>query len=143
MKSLASFLALPGGDRRLLMRAVLMLILVRAALHLVPIVRLRDWTGRMRPGNNRPAGQIIWAVRAATRRVPGATCLSSALALQRMLSSNGHRSQVHIGVARVSSAFVAHAWLVYDGAVVIGEEEHESYTRLTAWDAGQRFGSAG
>ena len=59
-----------------------------------------------------------------------------------MLSSNGHRSQVHIGVARVSSAFVAHAWLVYDGAVVIGEEEHESYTRLTAWDAGQHFGSA-
>ena len=58
MKSLASFLALPGGDRRLLMRAVLMLILVRAALHLVPIVRLRDWTGRMRPGNNRPAGRI-------------------------------------------------------------------------------------
>jgi hypothetical protein len=142
VKSLASLLALSGSDRRLLMQAILMLMLVRGALHLVPIVRLRNWTGRMRPGD-RPAGRIIWAVRAAARRVPGATCLSSALALQRLLSSNGHRSQVHIGVARISSAFVAHAWLVHDGAVVIGEEEHESYTRLTAWDAHNRLGPAG
>ncbi len=67
--------------------------------------------------------------------MPGATCLCSALALQRLLSSAGHPSQVHIGVARDATGFMAHAWLVHDGVVVIGEEEHERYTRLTAWDA--------
>lgn len=142
MKSLAAFFALTGSDRRLLVKAGLMLALVRSALHLVPIERLRAWTGRVQPGN-RPADRIIWAVRTAARRVPGTTCLCSALALQRMLSSNGHRSQVHIGVARVSSAFIAHAWLVHDGTVAIGEEEHERYTRLTAWDARETLGSAG
>ncbi len=142
MRSLAAFFALPGRDRRLLMKAGLMLALVRSALHLVSIERLRAWTGHVRPGN-RPADRIIWAVRTAARRVPGTTCLTSALALQRMLSSNGHRSQVHIGVARVSSGFIAHAWLVHDDTVAIGEEEHERYTRLTAWDARETLGSAG
>ncbi len=142
MKSLAAFLALKGSDRWLLMEASLMLACVRGALHVVSIDRLRKWTGHVRPGRH-PADRIIWAVRAAARRVPGTTCLSSALSLQRMLSSNGHRSQIHIGVAREASVFIAHAWLVHDGNVVIGEEEHERYTRLTAWEAREPFGSAG
>jgi hypothetical protein len=74
--------------------------------------------------------------------VPGATCLSSALTLQRLLSSAGHPSQVHIGVARDASGFMAHAWLVHDGVVVIGEEEHERYAHLTAWDARKTFGTS-
>lgn len=119
-----------------------MLALVRAALHLVSIERLRAWTGRVRPGNT-PADRIIWAVRTAARRIPATTCLSSALTLQRMLSSEGHLSQTHIGVARDASGFIAHAWLVHDGVVVIGEEEHERYTRLTAWEARETLGSPG
>lgn len=142
MSLLTAFLALKGSDRRLLVEASLVLAIVRVALRVASIDRLRDWTGRVRPGS-RPAARIIWAVRAAARRVPGTTCLSSALSLQRMLSASGHRSQVHIGVARDSSGFIAHAWLVHDGSVVIGEEEHERYTRLTAWDAREPYGSAG
>lgn len=142
MKPFAAFFALPRGDRLLIVKAAATLVLVRAALHVVSIERLRAWTGHLRTGT-RPADRIIWAVRTAARRVPGATCLCSALALQRLLSSEGHRSQVHIGVARDITGFIAHAWLVHDGAVVIGEEEHERYTRLTAWDARESFGSPG
>ena len=142
VKPLAAFFALPRGDRALLVRAAATLVLVRAALHLVSIERLRAWTGLLRAGT-RPADGIIWAVRTAARRVPGNTCLCSALALQRLLSSEGHKSQVHIGVARDTTGFIAHAWLVHDGAVVIGEEEHERYTRLTAWDARETFGTPG
>jgi hypothetical protein len=142
MKPLATFLALPGSDRLLLVKAAATLVAVRCALHLVSIERLRSWAGRLRQGD-RPAARIIWSVRTAARRVPGATCLSSALALQRLLSSAGHPSQVHIGVARDDSGFVAHAWLVHDGVVVIGEEEHERYVQLTAWDARKTFGTSG
>ncbi len=140
MRPLATFLALPGSDRLLLVRATATLVAVRCALHLVSIERLRAWAGHLREGN-RPADPIIWSVRTAARRVPGATCLSSALALQRLLSSAGHPSQVHIGVARDASGFMAHAWLVHDGVVVIGEEEHERYAHLTAWDARKTFGT--
>lgn len=141
MKRLAAFLALPGSDRLLLVRAVATLVVVRCALHLVSIERLRAWAGHLRE-SNRPAAPIIWSVRTAARHVPGATCLSSALALQRLLSSAGHPSQVHIGVARDASGFMAHAWLVHDGVVVIGEEEHERYAHLTAWDARKTLGTS-
>jgi hypothetical protein len=141
LKPLATFLALPASDRLLLVRAAATLVAVRCALHLVSIERLRTWAGHLRKGN-RPADSIIWSVRTAARRVPGATCLSSALALQRLLSSAGHPSQVHIGVARDTSGFMAHAWLVHDGVVVIGEEEHERYAHLTAWDTRKTLGTS-
>jgi len=138
---LAAFLALPGSDRLLLVKAAATLVAVRCALHLVSIERLRSWAGHLREAN-RPVDRIIWSVRTAARRVPGATCLSSALTLQRLLSSAGHPSQVHIGVARDASGFMAHAWLVHDGVVVIGEEEHERYAHLTAWDARKTLGTS-
>jgi hypothetical protein len=138
---LSAFLALPGSDRLLLVKAAATLVAVRCALHLVSIERLRSWAGHLREAN-RPVDRIIRSVRTAARRVPGATCLSSALTLQRLLSSAGHPSQVHIGVARDASGFMAHAWLVHDGVVVIGEEEHERYAHLTAWDARKTFGTS-
>lgn len=141
MNRLAAFLALPGSDRLLLVKAAATLVAVRCALHLVSIERLRSWAGHLREAN-RPVDRIIWSVRTAARRVPGATCLSSALTLQRLLSSAGHPSQVHIGVARDASGFMAHAWLVHDGVVVIGEEEHERYAHLTAWDARKTLGTS-
>ncbi|MDP3239401.1 MAG: lasso peptide biosynthesis B2 protein [Reyranella sp.] len=141
MNRLSAFLALPGSDRLLLVKAAATLVAVRCALHLVSIERLRSWAGHLREAN-RPVDRIIWSVRTAARRVPGATCLSSALTLQRLLSSAGHPSQVHIGVARDASGFMAHAWLVHDGVVVIGEEEHERYAHLTAWDARKTFGTS-
>lgn len=141
MNRLTAFLALPGSDRLLLVKAAATLVAVRCALHLVSIERLRSWAGHLREAN-RPVDRIIWSVRTAARRVPGATCLSSALTLQRLLSSAGHPSQVHIGVARDASGFMAHAWLVHDGVVVIGEEEHERYAHLTAWDAHKTLGTS-
>lgn len=141
MTRLAAFFTLPHGDRLLLIKAATTLMLVRGALHLVPLERLRAWSGHLR-ADTLPADRIIWAVRTAARHVPGVTCLSSALALQRLLSSAGQPSQVHIGVARDASGFLAHAWLVHDGAIVIGEDEQERYTRLTSWDAGKPLGTS-
>jgi hypothetical protein len=37
---------------------------------------------------------------------------------------------------------MAHAWLVHDGIVVIGEEEHERYAHLTSWDARKTLGTS-
>ena len=132
MRSVATFLALPGSDRRLLLGALATLVRVRAGLRLQSIERLKTWAQQVKAGDS-PADRLAWAVRIASRRLPGTSCLASALALQRLLSQQGLASELHIGVARQAGAFAAHAWLTHRGEIVIGEEEHEDFTQLVAW----------
>jgi len=132
MRKLAVFCTLPGEDRRLLLDAFVAAALFRLALFFFSIDRLRTWAARA--GRSRqPLDRIVWAGRVAARRVPGTTCLSSALALQRLLSAHGHDSELHIGVAHEDGAFAAHAWVEQDGRVLIGEAERRTYTRLVSW----------
>ncbi|MCA0302737.1 MAG: lasso peptide biosynthesis B2 protein [Proteobacteria bacterium] len=132
MKSLAKLLSLPAEDRRLLGRALATNVEARLALHVLSIDRLRAWATR--PGTaTRDVERIVWAGRAAARRTPFATCLSSALALQRLLAAHGHDSELHIGVAGDDGVFAAHAWLEREGRILIGEDDRARYTRLTGW----------
>lgn len=140
MSPVATFIAMPGADRLLLLRALTTLAAVRLGLRLLSVEKLRGFAssrGAARPGaGSVPADRLAWAVRIARRRLPGTSCLASALALQRMLSADGHDSELHIGVARTGGDFAAHAWLTHKGEILVGEEEHEDYTRLVAWRAG-------
>jgi hypothetical protein len=132
MGAVATFLALPGSDRRLLLGALATIVRVRAGLRLQSIEPLKTWAQQPGTGNV-PAGRLAWAARIAARRLPGTTCLASALALQRLLSQHGHLSELHIGVARQGPSFAAHAWLMHRGEIVIGAEQHEEFTQLVAW----------
>jgi hypothetical protein len=81
--------------------------------------------------------QFVWAVRAVSRSVPGATCLTQALAAQVLLTRAGHPSRVEIGVAKSEkNQFQAHAWLVLGDQVLIGGAGVERYTPLVAWEEG-------
>ncbi|CAN5867869.1 hypothetical protein BH11PSE3_BH11PSE3_08110 [soil metagenome] len=142
MRPVAKFFALPGADRRLLVEALATLVLVRLGLRMVAIERLRAWARRMRPGSA-PVERLAWAVRVASRRLPGTTCLGSALTLQRLLSTGGHPSELHIGVARQADNFAAHAWLTCNGRILVGAEEQAGYTPLVAWRAGGSPGAGG
>ena len=64
-------------------------------------------------------------------------CLASAFALQRLLSREGHASELHIGVARDGAGFAAHAWLTSAGRILVGEEEREAYKPLVAWPSAE------
>ena len=132
MRRLAAFLALSGEDKRLLLEALAACAWFRLALYFVSANRLRglvEQSGR----NGRPVERIVWAVRTVTRWTPGATCLVSGLALQRMLGRHGHRSELHIGVSRTGGVFAAHAWVERDGRVLVGEGELDTYVRLVSW----------
>ncbi|MDI1267297.1 MAG: lasso peptide biosynthesis B2 protein [bacterium] len=135
MRQVAAFCALSWSDRRLLIEAFATLVLVRVALHAWTIERLRRWAGRLERGA-KPVDRIVWAVRTASRWTPGTTCLGSALALQRLLSAEGYVSELHIGIARQQPGLVAHAWVVHEGRILIGEDEQATYTQLTNWRAG-------
>jgi hypothetical protein len=135
------FLALPAADRGLLIQALVTTVMVRLALPLVAIGRLRAWATAMGSGTT-PVDRIAWAAGAATRSIPGTTCLVSALALQRLLSRQGHVSELRIGVAKENQAFAAHAWLICEGRVLAGEEEHAAFTPLAAWTSTDHSGGA-
>jgi hypothetical protein len=52
----------------------------------------------------------------ASQWVPGATCLSQALALHRLLVCAGFPSIIKIGVRKdAQTGFEAHAWVEHDG----------------------------
>ncbi|HVC21763.1 MAG TPA: lasso peptide biosynthesis B2 protein [Vicinamibacterales bacterium] len=127
-RRLFKFLALPAADRRLLLRALVVMTGVWVTL------RFRAWPAaelrlgrRTRVGAPRdparavPIARLRWAVLTVTQAVFPASCLVQALALQILLARHGWPSQLRLGVSSASGApFGAHAWLECDGAVVIG-----------------------
>lgn len=127
----------------LLASATVTLIAVRLALWVLPArVVLRsvaDIADRC-PVKGVPAlraiWRVVWAVQLTSRRVPGASCLTQALAAKLLLARWGVHSQLHVGVARSEQGhFQAHAWLEAVGRVVIGDVGLERYVRLPSLGA--------
>ena len=126
MRALQKFAALPPRRQALLLKASFVVAGYRLALTTLPFRWVRSAaarTGRAngarRPGRSQE--ELTWAVAAASRRVPRATCLTQALALQTLLGREGYESDLHIGVAKApDGAFEAHAWLASGGRVLIG-----------------------
>lgn len=116
MRTLRRFLALPPEDRSLLLRALLLLGLIRLAL---PVLRYRRLRAALVPwrhpsGPASPADRIVRAVEAADRRLPRAGhCLSRALAAEVLLARGGHPSCLRFGVAARpgGQGIEAHAWV--------------------------------
>lgn len=142
MKRLREFLRLPNMERRLLLKAALLLEAIKLGVRLLPFLTLRRLLARAADVHPRglrrvercnfSADRVTWAVETASRHTPGVkTCLAQALAAQVLLARHGHPALVRIGVVRGEGGeFQAHAWVESEGAVVIGEAEFERYTPL-------------
>src|SRR5207248_4569283 len=120
------FLGLLRVERRLLADAAFMLAAASVGVRIGRLATVRRWLARLSVisarGSEIARQRIIWAVDAASRRIPGAgTCLPRALAAQAMLARHGFPASFRIGVGRTDDGtFVAHAWVESDGEVVIG-----------------------
>jgi hypothetical protein len=140
MKRLGKFLRLPSGDRRLLVTATVLLAAIRLGLALLPYRKLRGLVDRLARVSPRhylapPAlpDRIAWAVTRASRAVPGATCLTQALAASVLLERRGHPARVRVGIGRAEgAALFAHAWVESEGRVVLGGTDLARYTPLSA-----------
>ena len=137
MASLKTFAGLSSQDRSLLVRAFFLVASVRTGLFLLPFRTVQRFTAKTR----RSAAQIhsvahcAWAVRAVSRYVPGATCLTQALAAQVLLAESGYDSRIEIGVRKDEHRrFRAHAWVVCGEEIVIGGAEAYHYVPLAAWN---------
>jgi transglutaminase superfamily protein len=74
---------------------------------------------------------LVAAVDRASRYVPGATCLSQAIALTWMLRRRGIAAVVRLGARSQRGAFKAHAWVEYQGVVLNDPEIAEQYAPIS------------
>ena len=146
MQRLRKFLRLPVGEQLLLIKASLLLVVIRLGLRLLPFRTLRRLLTKATQAPPRLqqkadrfcADRVARAVAVASHHVPAVgnpaeTCLTQALATQVLLTRRGHQTSLQIGVARgEENQFQAHAWLECGGKVVIGGSELERYTRIVA-----------
>lgn len=132
MKYLEKFAQLSVRDWRLLAQAFVTLAVCQTRLRRQKFETLRAWAANERQGTA-PVNRLTWSIEVAAKSMKGATCLCKALALQRLLARNGYDSELRIGVNKLGEKFVAHAWLVYQGQVLIGGSELENYKLLATW----------
>jgi hypothetical protein len=98
---------------------------VRLGLWIIPFKRLGAITARTLPrghcGSVSSAGQISNAIRSCARIVPGASCLTQALAAEVLMKRREHACALRLGVARNGDGRLrAHAWLESNGVAVVG-----------------------
>ena len=104
--------------------AWLTLVSVRLGLTLASYRRMERW---LAVPQNRPAAppdvynRCAWAITRTRAWVPGASCLTQALAGSFLLSRRGYSSNIVVGVTEApGGSFRAHAWLRAGEAVVLG-----------------------
>jgi len=139
MRAIQKFTRVPLPDRILLLRAVLLVILIRLGLWAIPfnlLYRLLGGCLKSQGSDIHSEERLVWAVRAAARRIPCASCLTQALALQFLMARTGQRSSVQIGIAKDNKGnFEAHAWVEARGRILLNTPaEIARYTRLTSMD---------
>lgn len=138
MTRLGKFLRLPPADQRLLVTAVLTQAAIRLAAAMLPYRMVRGLVDRLaRPSPHRhptptfSPERIAWAVATGSRLVPGAACLTQALAARLLLERRGYPARVRVGISRTEGAeLLAHAWLESDGRIVLGGTDLTQYTPL-------------
>jgi hypothetical protein len=137
IRAVARLIRLSPPERRLLVRAAWLLVLLRLALAALPLPlleRLVRRLARARSGTAPSVDQIGWALAAAARRVPGASCLVQALAARILLGRQRIPAVVRLGVARERGAALAsHAWVESEGRVVVGDAHLDRYVPIATW----------
>jgi hypothetical protein len=104
-------------------RCLAALVVMRAALSTVGYAAIRARMPAAAPSEDGHfyARQLARRIERLARLVPGASCLTQALALQYLLARGGHACKIHVGVrGDAAGAFAAHAWVTCNGRIVLG-----------------------
>jgi hypothetical protein len=132
LTALRKFGRLEAADRRAFVRSGLMILRVRIALAILPfrIVSRAPRANAGKVADHREIERTRWAVSAAGQKL-GASCLSQALAAQRLFARQGLRTELRFGAGRPCGEFMAHAWLESSSGVAFGDPQPAAYTSMT------------
>jgi Transglutaminase-like superfamily len=122
---LEKFLDLPTDQQRRMLHALFLVIAFRLGLWTVPyhfLQQTADRVGARRTGPADEPERIGRNITAMSRYIPGASCLTQALAAQVLLQQDGFTPKMRIGVARGElGEFKAHAWIECNGQIIVGD----------------------
>jgi hypothetical protein len=143
------FRSLPPGDRRLILRAALLLSFTEAGLRCFGFLRWKEFiekfslpanllqsvSGDERYGKSLRASR---AVRSAELHLPlSPNCVERSMALWWLLRIEGIEAEMHIGARKEDGHLQAHAWVELHGRVLNdGAEVHQHYAVFDAPIAG-------
>ncbi|MCP3919687.1 MAG: lasso peptide biosynthesis B2 protein [bacterium] len=143
MRALLNYLRRSPAERRLARRALWWVTRIHVSLLVRKFDRTRSWLASKRAPAAAQASpteeeiaRIAWAVSAASSFVPGARCLSQALASQVLLGRAGLAASLRLGIGRDDEGVVeAHAWLEHEGRVVYGEPRPDEFKPLEDFES--------
>lgn len=138
MRRLKRYARLSGAEIFYFLRALFVVGTARVGLWLLPIGTMRRIAGKTADKEREPHAvqRLTWSVRAASRYVPAATCLTQALALQYLLGRFGYGSKILVGARKdTMGKLESHAWVECEGQVVIGGPQSSGYFPLTTWES--------
>ncbi len=138
MRRVRKFFNLSSSEQRLLIKAWILLGVIRLGLELFPFSTLRKLLNRLRflmghSGKDFSEEYLVWSVAVVSPYIPKATCLAQALTAQILLQRAGHQACLHIGVNHgIGGRLEAHAWVESRGRILIGGFDLHRYTHLLA-----------
>jgi len=128
---------LTSAQRVLLLRASALLGLASVAVALLPFrVAIRFGSVPLGGGGGASADECVWAVEAASRRLPWRTlCIEKGLVVQRLLRSHGVNAILHYGARHHprSGKLEAHVWVTVDGRAVIGGAAAQDFALIATY----------
>jgi hypothetical protein len=131
------FARLSSDDRRLLLRASLVLTAASAAVALLPFRRaIRFGSVPLGRRGRLTTDRCVWAVEAVARRLPWRTmCIEQGLAAQRILRASGIDAVLHYGARNKAdeAQLEAHVWVTVDGEPVIGGREAHVFASIASF----------
>ena len=124
MRNWSRLRSLSGQEMLFLAHCLAVVSAVRLALTLSSYSHVRSLVTRLdarRDASIADLRRVAWGVAAAARLVPGASCLTQALAGQYLLAREGNASKISIGIEKgTGSELKAHAWLMSGSHIVLG-----------------------
>lgn len=138
------FRALPGEERDVIVRALLLLPAVSKSLRLIGFRRtefLLSCLRTLQAVSQQPAAmqlrqaeRVARLVRAAVRNgVSAPNCLDESVVLSWLLRRQGIEAELRIGVCKENGQFEAHAWVALNGVTL--NDTDVSHERFAAFDA--------
>ena len=115
------------------MKAFVLLCAIRVSLSVVPLTVVLQGLRRL-PRHNGASGDdatirlVTWVVNIASRKISATnTCLVRAIAAFVFLARRGFHLRMVVGVERTGEGPLrAHAWLDYEGRIILGGAEVDS-----------------
>jgi len=129
MNQFSKYLSLPAEEKRLIFNIFRLLLIYWVKLKISSISSIFSKAyNQSCPDSSAQSTSIrlktiIRIINSVSHFVPS-TCLSKSLVGQILLTKNGYKSQIHIGVRKTNGERLdAHAWLTVDGKIIIGNLE--------------------